>query len=195
MLSELISAIDRVINLLDRQLREKRYIFEEHLDPLFADLSLIHNDYRGAFAEIYAQLSKGVDLEQSVQCDSGDKTDTSVVIPDPVLRDDIKQLLLDKKHSLQPLRDKVDALLDVLLKSERCAKSEDFGIFLLSCQHYICSGGTSRYTSAIHFICDGKRFLDPDFAKKHIRYVIQRLELSWKWVVTCYARLKASTFK
>ncbi len=47
-----VSIIDRLIMLLERRTASERRIFEDHIQPLFLDLTTIHEDYRNAFHEV-----------------------------------------------------------------------------------------------------------------------------------------------
>ena len=65
MLDTAISIIDRLISLVRAGDARREAILTKHIDPLFLDLTEIHADYSGAFAEIALMIAED-SLSESV---------------------------------------------------------------------------------------------------------------------------------
>lgn len=96
-----------------------------------------------------------------------------------------------KKFALQPLRDKVRALLDALLESESRSLLEVEAAFLKMCGQYLRTGQTSHYTemSSIAWLDEIEVW---DRPKERLTEMLARLEFNWKQVVWTYAKAKAA---
>jgi hypothetical protein len=86
MLDGLITLLDRVIQLLERQSVRRRSLFSDYIEPLFTDLAAIHSDYRETLDEVSKLM---------------------VDAPLPTLVEQLRS----RKRELEPVRQKVLALL------------------------------------------------------------------------------------
>src|SRR5438094_10376023 len=91
MINSIVSAIDRVIQLLQKRADDRRHLFLDQIEPLFIDLSSIQSDYRQIFDEIETQLE------------------------DPSLtHTEVAHRLRKRRRQLEHIRDKAKALGQVL---------------------------------------------------------------------------------
>jgi hypothetical protein len=91
MISDIVNAIDHVIQLLQKRADDRRHLFLDQIEPLFTDLSAIQSDYRQIFDAIETQLE------------------------DPSLtHTEVTHRLRKRRRQLEHIRDKAKALGQVL---------------------------------------------------------------------------------
>ncbi len=52
-----LGVVDRLVGLLERRSEAKRELFEDHVEPLFLDLAMIHQNYCEAFFSVERKFS------------------------------------------------------------------------------------------------------------------------------------------
>jgi hypothetical protein len=57
MLADVVPLIDRIMGVLKDRKALAAMRFTEHVEPLFLDMCLVHNDYRETFRELLDQVS------------------------------------------------------------------------------------------------------------------------------------------
>lgn len=187
---ELLTAMDRILKLLDERLIHKQDRFNEELEHLFAEMSILHDDYRTAFHTLLPELweeswEEGKDQPKEYIYN---QIRLGAIQSESRRLEEIRGKITTKKFRLQPLRDKVGALIQAFLKSERLTANYEARSFLWGCAHYLCSGGSTAYSNALEVICHmGARWQVHDYLLK----VTLELEHSWQGIVRSYAELKA----
>jgi hypothetical protein len=87
MIDAVLKVINYLIDLLKIRKSNRRIFFEDHIESLFSEMSLIHQDYLKECRELILQLSK---------------------YKNDILSADILELIIKKeKTALEPLRTKV----------------------------------------------------------------------------------------
>ena len=59
MIGSVIQIIDRIIEFLKIRRSNRRILFEDHIEPVYTELSLIHKDYLKSCRELMEFVSNG----------------------------------------------------------------------------------------------------------------------------------------
>jgi hypothetical protein len=180
MIEQMISIIDRVVQLLTRRAERREKLFASLLLPIFDDLLLVHSDYAQALSDACSQLR-----------DKG--TDTRTVA----------EMLRARRRELEPVRHKLRALCKETQPLKEGGAVVDFinAVVLYFPQGYIENYKVSDFTDILELLnaWDGESDIETPHGpierpraclRDHILLTIERHRLRWSHVCECYARLK-----
>jgi hypothetical protein len=121
MLTSLLAIIDRLIELVKVRQTQRSNFFQKIVEPSFADLLMVHQDYVSMFTEVLDMLSSQSETEERVQ------------------REKALQMLKHRRTTLEPLREKLRAL-ERVTESERDQIDKDAYAFLHALADYLFIG-------------------------------------------------------
>lgn len=160
----LLETMDHMLVVLNNSRLQKQLRVDREIEQIFADMTILHEDYRTAFYTLIPDL-----YEESINS--------------------IRNKILKRKFSLQPLRDKTNALIEVFLQSRFLAKQpNEVRRFFKICGHYLCAGGSTYYTNVLDVLCSTGEMMD---VRSYLVTLIPELDTSWQELAVSYAELKA----
>jgi hypothetical protein len=112
MLDSILSVIDRTIRLVERRAKNNRDLFQNHIEPLFDDLSTAHSDYRRMFDDLEDLLGRRPSMHTRVRLE-----------------------LERRRRELEHVREKVRALAHVL-QAKRDLPEVDQLFFRSVCRYF-----------------------------------------------------------
>ena len=165
-IATLVEVIDRVVMYLRGRQKQHAHTFEADIQPLFEDMMAVHDDYREAFQYI---------LSESYEAPKAGLID----------------LLREKKWRLQPLRDKINALLPHFT-----AREDESAPFYEACSVYFLppseKGRRSQFRSAIELLLNSRIHPRDVLYQEYILSVLHSCEIRWKRITEEYAKLVVS---
>jgi hypothetical protein len=184
MVEVLTRILDRMIQLLNTRAQGKADVFEDHIEPVFRDLSAVHRDYLETFTHL-------LDLcEQRNSCDS------------------VICFLKSRKPKLEQLRAKVFAYADAA--RNRSKLPDDVRSFFQECLAYFnnqyltvrWSKYEGQYSNLLKLIEDGVYIVPPksildkypavagDCLLSLVKWRLDRVRSQWDVLCRAYSDLK-----
>ena len=183
MLDAAIKIIDRLISLVKERQSNNRKVFEDHIEPLFLDMTSIQRDYRSTFDEISERLRHL-----------------------PIQEELISEIITKKKPQLESLRTKVNAFSVVVEEVNPSHFPKEAVDFINACAKYFrTSAGRSRdyyghYSELIDYmnrekiLTENKEDRMNNFGYK-LYLVITQLSDSWNEVTFSYAAARVALLR
>ena len=186
MLELILSVIDRVIVLARGRVEGRRQLYREAIDPLFLDLVSVHSDYVRVFTEI-----------ESISATEDIFSPNSPPGADPLGEDDalqaVKNLVNERRLQLEPVREKLKALAEVLSSEE--LPREEVALVRAIGQYFefaTVSEYHSAYTSFLEFLSHLPRRAQ---IAKQAGNQLSALRENWSYVTECYAIVRVAVAK
>jgi len=126
LIDTLINIIDRVITLIrERQAHDRRF-FQDHVEPLYSDLTLIHTDYLKGLKDISVKLQHIINTKEDWEADA---------------------TLLVSEHAdeLAPIRAKVKALIKTVHTENSDTPKSTTDHFFYACAKYFLVSAKYEY--------------------------------------------------
>lgn len=180
MIDLILSLLDRLKDLATIRTENRRRLFEDHLEPLFNDLTSIHADYRKGFRTIHELLADASVSDQELK----DKT-------------------TDLQAELLHVRQKVRAYAHALSMNDKFPAEAARLLDAVKAYFVFSSGdGTVRYPGQTGFTTlygvladlDG----NPKFRESAVEYVsdlIDAVDRSWRYIASDYAVARVALLK
>ena len=190
MLDSGIAVADRLISLIKQRHEANRRLFEDHLEPLFLDIAVVHDDYYSSLNELRLVLQESLS-------DKGK--------PAPRLA----TLVSTKRQQLLSLREKARAVTDALQETPRVTAGEEARAFIEAAADYLRigsghlpdppSGGyRSYYADLIEYLSED-RYENPDDPRDSLGYrlleAIGSLNNRWRVLTQAYARARVALLR
>lgn len=180
MIDLILSLLDRLKDLVIIHTENRRKLFEDHLEPLFNDLTAIHTDYRSSFQAIHDML---VDGALSYQ--------------------EIKEKTTELRAGLLHVRQKVRAYADALSENDK-RPDEAAELMVAIALYFMCATGdedaedplVTRYTTLISILSglDGSPMYR-EAAVEEVSKLIVSVDNSWNWIVESYGAARVALLK
>ncbi|HLK09679.1 MAG TPA: hypothetical protein VKV30_17135 [Candidatus Angelobacter sp.] len=179
MLTALLGIIDRLIELVKVRQTQRSNFFQKIVEPSFAELLMVHQDYISMFTEVLNMLSSQSETEERVQ------------------REKALQMLKQRRTTLEPLREKLRAL-ERVTESERDQIDKDAYAFLHALADYLFIGVNSderwtpkRTTIATDLISVLQRDGSTQ-GRERCAEILNSLRQRWSFLCEAYAALRVA---
>jgi len=177
MLTALLAIIDRLIGLVKVRQTQRANFFQKIVEPSFADLLMVHQDYVSMFTEVLDLLSSQGETEEGVQ------------------REKALQMLKQRRITLEPLREKLRALEGVT-ESERDHIDKDTYALLHALADYLFIGVNSderwalKPTTIATDLISVLQREDSAHARERCSEILSSLRQRWSLFCEAYAGLR-----
>lgn len=186
---ELLTTLDHILDLLRDRLIFGQHRFKQELERLFTEMTILHDDYRTAFHTLLPEFWQE-SYEKGKHHTEGYRNNSPVA--DATQLEMIQSKVMAKKFRLQPLRDKVRAVIDAFLESGRFTDNNEVQRFLRECASYLCVEGQSGFSRALSHLEVLSLIETPWNLHEYFSEVIIELDRSWQSLVRSYAKLKVT---
>ena len=191
MITEFISLIDRLIQLIEYRNRRYRLLFDDFLQPAFDELLLVHKDYIQMFEKTYRLLPSGVPSKMGA-------AEFISQLKQPA------EYLQERRIEFEPVREKLLALGKSMRRQTLEPDVKEFIDALVSYFYQWLPNSGSASTELLAAIegaikrgKTSEKELEDEwhFIENYIRNLIEKQRAHWSLVCEAFAPLKVRAAK